>query len=192
MLQSYNGIQRSNLAVSAGTAFSPCWNFQRCDCPKTKFRKSVSEAQKTSSATETWLKILTSWCCIKPYPYLATSTHLHYVITLPRHLPHVSGYFRKRRFFPPYLKKSASTRTVLCYCSYLWLKTPFPCGREVQTEKKSPFSKISGFVWTGLKDIAGQTCMAQEISEVRNSKFRQVDNLSSSFFLLSCRWVFWY
>ena len=26
---------------------------------------------------------------------------------------HASGYFRKRRFFPPYLKKSASTRTVL-------------------------------------------------------------------------------
>ena len=51
----------------------------------------------------------------------------------------------------------------------------------MQTEKKSPFSKISGFVWTGLKDIAGQTCMAQEISEVRNSKFRQVHNLPSFF-----------
>ena len=53
----------------------------------------------------------------------------------------------------------------------------------MQTEKKSPFSKISGYAWTGLiKNIAGQTCMALEISEVRNSKFRQVDNLPSFFF----------
>ena len=34
--------------------------------------KSIAvEAQKNSSATETWIKILTSWCGIKPCPYLA-------------------------------------------------------------------------------------------------------------------------
>ena len=36
-------------------------------------------------------------------------------------LPHMSGYLRTRRFFPPYLKKSASTRTVLK--SYLHVHT---------------------------------------------------------------------
>ena len=35
--------------------------------------------------------------------------------------PHVAGYFRKRRFFPPYLKKSASTRSV--FESYLTIHT---------------------------------------------------------------------
>ena len=87
-----------------------------------KFRIVNScRSTENSSATETWLKILISWCCIKPCPYLETRTHLHYVITLLRHRPHVSGYFRKRRFFPLYLKKSASTRTVLK--SYLLVHT---------------------------------------------------------------------
>ena len=36
---------------------------------------------------------------------------LRQLLIRPR--PHVSGYFRKRRFFSPYSKTSASTRTVL-------------------------------------------------------------------------------
>ena len=47
------------------------------------------------------------------------------------------------------VKKICSLETVFKKLRFRLSKTPFTCGRKLYPEKKAPFSKVSGYVWTG-------------------------------------------
>ena len=71
VLESYKWILRSNLTISTGTATSPCRNFHRRDCPKTKFSKVsrcgvklISTRIRIVASRQISHFSLTSWCCI--------------------------------------------------------------------------------------------------------------------------------
>ena len=60
--------------------------------------------------------------------------------------PSVSAKTISRRF-----QKNSTLGTVFENLRFWWPKTPLTCGRKAKQRKKSPFSKISEYVWTRPK-----------------------------------------